>query len=378
MQARSWIHPPPASRSCSIRRASKIFPSLGAIIATSLNSTPTVQVVPGLRGGLRMGGQQSDYSGLVIDGADATNNYFGEKLRFARNEKPHRASRSCAGIPGGDQRLRAGIRPRYRRLAQRGHEVRHQRNPRRSARILPRRLTHRERRARRAFQHRQPKPVRRFSRLAETRKIASSCSSPPTFSARTGLSTPSSARRDRTSTACEAFLASAGPTVTRRRRVPTFSPLHAAPARVGEGLFPACYGVATAGGLVGPHNQYQNFFTLLGHYDYQFSPANHFSIRGLGSRNHTNGFTGGQGQTETPYSIGTAENFVNQGIGGVFTLTTALGQKVNELRVQVSGETRKRHAIYNDAPAGADQRKRHQLRPALLSSRATTTPASCR
>ncbi len=74
------------------------------------------------------------------------------------------------------------------------------------------------------------------------------------------------------------------------------------------------------------------------------------SIRGLGSRNHTNGFTGGQGQTETPYSIGTAENFVNQGIGGVFTLTTALGQKVNELRVQVSGETRKRHAIYNDAP----------------------------
>src|SRR5208282_1046638 len=42
--------------------------------------TPTVQVVPGLRGGLRMGGQQSDYSGLVIDGADATNNYFGENF----------------------------------------------------------------------------------------------------------------------------------------------------------------------------------------------------------------------------------------------------------------------------------------------------------
>ena len=89
---------------------------------------------------------------------------------------------------------------------------------------------------------------------------------------------------------------------------------------------------------------------MLGHYDYQFSPANHFSIRGLGSRNHTNGFTGGQGQTETPYSIGTAENFVNQGIGGVFALTTVLGRKVNELRVEVSGETRKRHAIYNGAP----------------------------
>ena len=42
--------------------------------------SPTVQVVPGLRGGLRMGGQQSDYSGLVIDGADSFNNYFGENF----------------------------------------------------------------------------------------------------------------------------------------------------------------------------------------------------------------------------------------------------------------------------------------------------------
>ncbi len=42
--------------------------------------TPSAQVVPGLRGGIRLGGQQSDYSGLVIDGADATNNYFGENF----------------------------------------------------------------------------------------------------------------------------------------------------------------------------------------------------------------------------------------------------------------------------------------------------------
>jgi len=42
--------------------------------------TPSVSVVPGLRGGLRLGGQQSDYSGLVIDGADSTNNFFGENF----------------------------------------------------------------------------------------------------------------------------------------------------------------------------------------------------------------------------------------------------------------------------------------------------------
>src|ERR1700730_4110614 len=42
--------------------------------------TPSAQVVPGLRGNIRLGGQQSDYTGLVIDGADTTNNFFGENL----------------------------------------------------------------------------------------------------------------------------------------------------------------------------------------------------------------------------------------------------------------------------------------------------------
>jgi len=40
----------------------------------------SAQVVPGLRGNIRLGGQQSDYTGLVIDGADTTNNFFGENF----------------------------------------------------------------------------------------------------------------------------------------------------------------------------------------------------------------------------------------------------------------------------------------------------------
>ncbi len=74
--------------------------------------------------------------------------------------------------------------------------------------------------------------------------------------------------------ACQAFEQSAGPIVT----APVAGTSDTLPAAcggagaIGQGLFPACYGVATAGGLTGPHNQYQNFFTLLGHYDYQFSP----------------------------------------------------------------------------------------------------------
>ena len=38
----------------------------------------SAQVVPGLRGGIRLGGQQSDYAALVIDGQDSFNNFFGE------------------------------------------------------------------------------------------------------------------------------------------------------------------------------------------------------------------------------------------------------------------------------------------------------------
>ena len=42
------------------------------------NLSSSAQVVPGLRGGIRLGGQQSDYAGLVIDGQDSFNNFFGE------------------------------------------------------------------------------------------------------------------------------------------------------------------------------------------------------------------------------------------------------------------------------------------------------------
>ncbi len=38
----------------------------------------SAQIVPGLRGGIRLGGQQSDYLGMVIDGQDSFNNFFAE------------------------------------------------------------------------------------------------------------------------------------------------------------------------------------------------------------------------------------------------------------------------------------------------------------
>jgi hypothetical protein len=312
--------------------------------------SPTVQVVPGLRGGLRMGGQQSDYSGLVIDGADSFNNYFGEnfgsletknltvpleavqEFQVVTNGFAPEFGRATGGLlnvvtKSGTNSMHGEAHEYYRGGALTANDALG--NP---------------------------------SNIDNQNQFGGSVGF-PIHKDRQFLFLSSDIQRengpldtvlctDATTVGCSAFLASAGPIIAAPPSGSTnvLPPACGGSAAIGQALLPACYGVATFADLNGPHNQYQNFFTLLGHYDYQFSPANHFSLRGLGSRNHTNGFTGGQGQTETPYSIGAAENFVNQGIGGVFALTTALGPKVNEFRVEISGETRKRHAIDNGAP----------------------------
>jgi len=310
--------------------------------------SPSAQVVPGLRGGIRLGGQQSDYSGLVIDGADATNNYFGENFGSLETKNltvPLEAVQEFQVVTNG-------FAPEFGRAT--GGLLN----------VVTKSGTNQL--------HGEAHEYYRGGSLTANDALGepSNIDNQNQFGGSVGfpihkdrqflfLSTDIQRENGPLTTVfctnavpgCQQFLASAGPIIGP----PTAGTSNILPpaclsSAVGEALLPACYGVPTIGALNGAHNQYQNFFTLLGHYDYQFSPANHFSIRGLGSRNHTSGFTGGQGQTETPYSIGTAENFVNQGIGGVFALTSVLGRKVNEIRVEVSGETRKRHAIDNGAP----------------------------
>src|SRR5580704_4872733 len=310
--------------------------------------SPSAQVVPGLRGGIRLGVQQSDYSGLVIDGGDATNNYFGENFGSLETKNltvPLEAVQEFQVVTNGFApefgRATGGLlnvvtKSGTNQLHGEAHEY-YRGGSLTAADALG-----------------EPSNIQNQNQFGGSVGF-------PIHKDRQFLFLSTDIQRENgplttvfctaADPGCAQFLASAGPII----QPPTPGTTNILPpgclsTAVGMPLLPACYGVPTIGALNGAHNQYQNFFTLLGHYDYQFSPANHFSIRGLGSRNHTNGFTGGQGQTETPYSIGTAENFVNQGIGGVFALTTVLGRKVNEIRVEVSGETRKRHAIYNGAP----------------------------
>jgi hypothetical protein len=304
--------------------------------------SPSAQVVPGLRGNIRLGGQQSDYTGLVIDGADTTNNFFGEnfgsletknltvpieavqEFQVVTNGFAPEFGRATGGLlnvvtKSGTNDLHGEAHEYYRGKGLTKDDALH--NPPNID-----------------WQHQFGGSIgfpihrdRQFLFLStdiqrNTGPLTTNlCHGDPACASDPGPIIPAGTSSDQLGPACVA-------------------------GAVGMNLLPACYGVPNLGAFDGPHPQFQDFFTLLGHYDYQLTAANHFSVRGLGTRNHTKGFTGGHGQSETSDAFGDTEQFVNQGISGVFALTTAMGRKVNEVRVLIEGETRKRHPIFGGAP----------------------------
>ncbi|HYA64264.1 MAG TPA: carboxypeptidase regulatory-like domain-containing protein, partial [Candidatus Sulfotelmatobacter sp.] len=306
--------------------------------------SPSAQVVPGLRGNIRLGGQQSDYTGLVIDGADTTNNYFGEnfgsletknltvpieavqEFQVVTNGFAPEFGRATGGLlnvvtKSGTNNVHGEAHEYYRGGSLSKDDALH--NPPNID-----------------WQHQFGGsigfPIRKNSQFLFLSTDIQRNSGPLTTNLCHG------------DPACQS---DAGPIIPVANATTEFLPPACKGATPGTThLLPGCYGVANLGALEGPHPQFQYFNTLLGHYDYQFSTANHFSLRALFTRNHTRGFTGGHGQSETFDSILDTEDFVNQGTSGVFALTTALGRKVNEIRALVEYEGRKRHAIFSGAP----------------------------
>ena len=305
--------------------------------------TPSAQVVPGLRGAIRLGGQQSDYNGLVIDGADTTNNFFGENFGSLETKNltvPLEAVQEFQVVTNG-------FAPEFGRAT--GGLLN----------VVTKSGTN--------DLHGEAHEYYRGSSLTKDDALGNAPNLDwqnqfggsvgfPIHKDRQFLFLSTDIQRNSgplTTNICHGdpvCEASAGPVIT----APVNSTDTLGPAcvsgSVGMNLLPACYGVPNIGALDGPHTQFQDFFTVLGHYDYQLTPANHFAIRGMGTRNHTLGFTGGHGQAETFDSFLDTENFVNQGISGLFSLTTVLGSKVNEIRAMVEGETRKRHPVFQGAP----------------------------
>ena len=110
--------------------------STGATIATLRCSRRPRGRSTGTRGTFRVAGQPGDYLALNVDGADFTNNFFGEFFGSIETTELHDSARGRAGIRGQRRRARRAVGALQRRPRQRRHEIRKQ-PAARFARLFP-------------------------------------------------------------------------------------------------------------------------------------------------------------------------------------------------------------------------------------------------
>src|SRR5271169_107063 len=319
----------------------------------------SAQVVPGLRGGIRLGGQQSDYLGIVVDGQDTFNNYFGEifgsletknftvpleaveEFQVVTNGFAPEFGRATGGLvnvvtKSGTNQLHGEAHDYYRGSDFTANDALGE---------PPNIATQNQFGGSVGF------PIhkdRQFLFLAADAQLQNG----PLV---TQFCPPGEGQSDCLNElplitgpafancipgACAPGTVPLPGNLSSGTQLPTGCKTPAA----GDLVLQDCYGVSSIAGFQGAHNQFQNLFTILGHYDYQFSSANHFSIRSYFTKNHTNGFSGAQGQNEISQAFDNTEDFTNKGGAIVFGLNTVLGRKVNEVRISLSDEVRERHA----------------------------------
>ncbi len=343
------------------QRAVESLPLAGRDYRDLAQLSSSAEVVPGLRGGIRMGGQQSDYAGLVIDGQDSFNNFFGEffgSLETKNFTVPLDAVQEFQVVTNGFApefgRATGGlINVVTKSGTNQWHGSAHY-NARAGSTTKDDALGIAPNiDLRQQFGGTVGFPIHKNTQfLFLATDIQRSHGPLVTQFCQPGADQATCISQLNTATGPGVF-ANCAPGTCGPGQVPLPTNVSAAqgvlpgacgtPA-AGDSVLKDCYGVSNLGQLLGSSNQFNNFYTVLGHWDWQASSANHFSIRGYFTRNHTNGFNGAAGQNEIPNAFDDTENFINQGVSGVFALNTVLGRKVNEIRFSLQGETRKRHA----------------------------------
>jgi Carboxypeptidase regulatory-like domain len=320
----------------------------------------SAQVVPGLRGGIRLGGQQSDFTGLVIDGQDSFNNFFGEfvgsletknftipldaveEFQVVTDGFAPEFGHATGGLinvitKSGSNELHGEAHEYYRgdRLTENdalgnAPNITNQNQFGGSAGFP----IHKDRQ----FMFVATDVQREYGPL-----VSQICPPSPTsgeqaacLAALPTITGPSFAN------CMPGACGGAVPLPANLAGTGAMLPAGCGTPAAGDLVLKDCYGVTSLAGFNGSNNQFQRLFTILGHYDYQFSPANHFSIRSYFTRNHTDGFSGGVGQNEIPQAFDDTENFINKGGSVIFSLNTALGKKVNEIRFSIQDEVRER------------------------------------
>jgi len=322
----------------------------------------SAQVVPGLRGGIRLGGQQSDFTGLVIDGQDSFNNFFGEfvgsletknftipldsveEFQVVTDGFAPEFGRATGGLinvitKSGSNEIHGEAHEFYRGSSLTANDgvgnppnINNQ-NQFGGSIGFP---IHKDRQFLfiAADVQRQDGPL--VTQLCPPSGIAGAQAQ--CLAVLPTITGPTFAN-------CVPGTCAAGTVPLPSNLAGTGATLPAScgtPA-AGDLALQDCYGVSSLAGFQGSSTQFQRLFTILGHYDYQFSPANHFTIRSYFTRNHTNGFSGGVGQNEIPMPFDGTENFINKGAAATFSLNTVLGKKVNEIRFSIQDEVRERH-----------------------------------
>ena len=270
--------------------------------------SPSAQVVPGLRGGIRLGGQQSDYAGLVIDGGDAHENFFGENFGSLETKNftiPIEAVQEFQVVSNG-------FAPEFGRAT--GGLIN----------VVTKSGTNEVHGS-----------VHYFVRGED-------------LTADDALGTPPNIRLQ------QQFGASVGFPLVKDKQFLFFAfdrqdqdgPLLTQFARDVSGVsVPAPFNIADLSSLEGSNTQEQKLFSGLVKYDWQINPNHHFSARSFFTRNSTIGFTGGRGQNLIQNSFDNTEEFRNQGVNTIVGVNSVWGRALNEMRVMFSFEERPRNAL---------------------------------
>ena len=287
------------------------LPLLGRDFRDLARLSPAAQVTPGLRGGLRLGGQQSDYSALSIDGGDGRDNFFGEffgsletknsvipieavqEFQVVTNGFAPEFGRSTGGLlnvvtKSGTNELQGSAHWYYRGKSLTADDW-----------------------------------LGTPSNIDSQNQIGAAIGGPIVQDKHFFMLAFDVSQRD-------------GPLVTKF-------------ARDVSGVPATEWGIDDLGDLEGAHTQSQDLFSFLAKWDFQAGESDHISVRSFYTNNDTNGFTGGRGQNEIQASFGNTEQFENGGHNTVATWNHvgSSGRWFNEMKAMYSDQDRPRNANSN-------------------------------
>lgn len=290
------------------------LPLLGRDFRDLARLAPGAQVTPGLRGSVRLGGQQSDYTGLSIDGGDSRDNFFGENfgsLETKNSVIPMEAIQEFQVVTNG-------FAPEFGR----------------STGGLLNVVT-----------------------KSGTNQLEGSVHF---FHRNDSLTNDDWLGTEPNIDFQNQFGAALGGPITEDKQFFFLAfdisdregPLVTKFARDVSGVGAPEWGIADLSDLEGVNTQSQELFTILGKWDFRPGDSDHISVRSFYTKNDTVGFTGGRGQNQIQASFGNTEKFENSGHNTVATWNRVFdsGNKFNEMKVMYYDSTRPREPVNPDIP----------------------------